>query len=504
MPETKGVILAILDGWGVGEDYEGNAITRANTPYYDSLVRDYPNTTLSASGLAIGLPEGQIGTSEVNHMIIGAGKILYQDLTRINLAIKDGSFRKNKVLTEAASHVNKTGQVMHILGLVGSGGVHSHQDHLLATIKLALDNKVPHIMLHLLSDGRDLPPSSFLEYYPEIKALIESNENLELASLSGRYYGMDRDHNWARTKKTLDALLGSLKPQPGTLEEVVTNSYNSGTTDEFFVPVRFKTTFRSTLGSGDSLVFVNFRSDRTRQLTQNILAQDFDEFYFATMTQYEPSFKVHIAFPMLEHGHTLGEALSKEGLTQYRITETEKFAHLTYFFNCKREDPYEGEKRIMLDSYNDIKTHDQKPYMKAREITEAALDVIKREAPPAIMLNLCNADMVGHSGNIPAIIEGVETIDQCLAKLVPEALKSGYAVLITADHGNAEQKIDKKTGGKLSAHTLNPVPYIQVTEGKLPLSHKKGQLKDIAPTILTLLDQKIPSDMTGISFIERK
>jgi 2,3-bisphosphoglycerate-independent phosphoglycerate mutase len=502
MKDVKGVVLVILDGWGVGEKYPGNAIELAKTPFYDQLLADYPNTTLAASGLAIGLPEGQIGTSEVNHMIIGAGKILYQDLTRINENIRDGSFANNPELNNAVSHAKEHDGVLHLLAMVGPGGVHSHQAHLMAILDLlASTQDLPTVCLHLIADGRDVAPESILTFLPEIESKLESLPTVRIASLSGRYFSMDRDHNWDRTDKALAVLTRQAPLATKSLEEVIHDYYAQGVADEFFPPVIFGE--GEGIKAGDAAIFVNFRSDRTRQLTERITALTLSDFYFVTMTQYEPHYPVHVAFPPTTHGSTLGQALSEAGLTQYRITETEKFAHLTFFFNCKREEPYAGETRVMLESYKDVATHDQKPYMKAAEIVAAAQDTIASESPAALMLNICNADMVGHSGNMPAIIEAVETVDQALADLVPFALEHGYAVLVTADHGNAEEKIDKVTGGKLSAHTLNPVPYIQITSGKLPLTHESGQLSDLAPTILTLLNIGIPADMTGQSFVER-
>lgn len=502
MQSVKGVILVILDGWGVGESYPGNAIELASTPFYDSLLRDFPNTTLEASGLAIGLPDGQIGTSEVNHMIIGAGKILYQDLTRINKSIEDGSFAKNKEVGQAITHAKGSGGVLHIIAMVGPGGVHSHQAHLLALLDtVEQTDKNTSINLHLIADGRDVAPESILSFLPEIESKLQDLPNATIASLSGRYYAMDRDHNWDRTDKALAALTREAPHTDKSLLGTIKDYYAQGITDEFFPPVTFGA--EAPMGEGDAAIFVNFRSDRTRQLTERITDLNLANFYFVTMTQYEPHYPVHVAFPPVTYGSTLGQALSEAGLSQYRITETEKFAHLTYFFNCKREEPYAGEHRIMIESYKDVATHDQKPYMKAVEIVHAAKETIINEVPAALMLNICNADMVGHSGNMPAIITAVETIDQTLADLVPFAQAHNYSVLITADHGNAEEKIDKVTGGKLSAHTLNPVPYIQITPGQLPLTHQKGQLSDLAPTILTLINIAIPADMTGTSFVER-
>jgi 2,3-bisphosphoglycerate-independent phosphoglycerate mutase len=496
------LITIVLDGWGVTNRYGGNAVATAKTPYYNYLRDTYPSTAIEASGEAVGLPDGQMGTSEVNHMTIGAGKVLYQDLVRISNKIKDGSFNDNKAFLKAFEHVKKHNSTLHLKSLIGTGGVHAHQDHLIALVKAAKKHGVTKLYIHAFMDGRDTRPTSAEKYLDHLEAELKEIGLGQIASISGRYYAMDRDHNWDRTDKTFDVLIKRVGKKYKTAKEALLESYKNGVTDEYVEPVVVEVGpgEEGAISSADAVIFVNFRNDRTRQLTERFLEKGPDNLLYVTMTEYKPEYQVEVAYPLEDAGSTVGQVISEAGLKQLRVTETEKFPHMTFFLNCKREEVYEGEDRMMFDSHSDIKTHDEKPEMRTPDIAAYLEGVLSKETHDAIFINLCNADMVGHTGNIKAAVIGVETIDKALKLIVETAKKHDYQVIITADHGNAEEMYDKETRAALSAHTTNLVPFIYIGD-KPRLTHYVGSLVDVGPTILTALGLPVPSDMTGISFI---
>jgi 2,3-bisphosphoglycerate-independent phosphoglycerate mutase len=497
------VLLVILDGWGVKEPYEGNAIAKAKTPFYDRLWHSNPRAILEVSGEAVGLPEGQMGTSEVNHLTIGAGRIAYQDLVRINKAAAEGGFDTNPTFLKAFAHVKKHQSTLHIKGLLSPGGVHSHQEHIYALLKSAAKQGVRRVYLHVFTDGRDTLPKSAQKFVEELEDKIREIGVGKIASIAGRYYAMDRDHNWDRIDKAFTVLT-----EPGdrpfkSAREAIEAAYTKGITDEHIEPVRLEVEpgEEGCIASNDAVIFVNFRNDRPRQLTKRFLEKGPENLFYATMTQYSPEYQVQVAFLPTGIEKTLGETLATAGVKQLRITETEKFAHLTFFLNCKREEPYEGEDRIMLDSYSDIKTHDEKPEMRAGDIAQYIVQDMEAGRHQVIMTNICNGDMVGHTSNMAAAIRGIEAVDEALAKIIPAAQSHGYQVIITADHGNAEEMIDEKTGEALTQHSLNPVPFILIASKYPELKRDTGLLTDVAPTILTMLGIPVPEVMTGTSLI---
>jgi 2,3-bisphosphoglycerate-independent phosphoglycerate mutase len=493
------LLVVILDGWGLNKDYEGNAIARAKTPTFDRLMAEYPSAILEASGLSVGLPQGQMGTSEVNHLTIGAGRVMFQDLVRINKAIEEGSFFENRYLVSAVEAAKKNHSRLHILGLLSDGGVHSHITHIQALLQMAKDQGLKKVQVHVFTDGRDTLPRSALDY---IEALEKTMSDLgvgRIASVVGRYFAMDRDNNWDRTDKGFELLTLGKASVMSSAAAGIEASYEKGIADEYIEPIWIEGSER--LKAKDAVIFANFRNDRTRQLTQRLIEQGPDDLTLVTMTQYHPGFGVEVAFSPLAIEPTLGEVISKEGLRQLRITETEKFAHMTYFLNCKHEEPLEGEDRIMLDSYSDIKTHDERPEMRAPQIVEEIVQDMKVGGHEVIFTNICNGDMVGHTGNIPAAIQGCEVVDEGLERLLLAAKKYGYEVIITADHGNADEMLDEISGEILTAHSLNPVPFILVSDRYKELKFSEGTLIDVAPTILTMLGLRTPKEMTGQSLV---
>lgn len=490
----KRVCLVILDGWGIRDREEGNAIRQAFTPHFERLWHEQPHAVLQASGEAIGLPKNQIGTSETGHMTIGSGRVLFQDLVRINQAITSGEFFNNKEILRLMNEVKKKKTTLHLLGLVSDGGVHSHYSHLYALLKMAKDLGLKKVVVHAFTDGRDTRTKSGLGFIEDLE------RQAEIASISGRYYAMDRDHNWGRTDRVYKMLVGPhfAKASLGAAL-MISKSYKASITDEFIKPTRTKD-FKP-IKSGDGAIFFNFRNDRPRQLLKRFLEKGPAGVDWLTMTRYKPEYPVGVAFPPIELSNCLGEVLAKNKIRQLRVTETEKFAHLTFFLNCKREEPFEDEDRILLDSNSDIKTHDEKPEMRAEAITLEIIQAMKDKTHEVIFGNLCNADMVGHTGNFKAAIKGIEIIDQCLGKISQTAKENNYDLMITADHGNAEEMTDEKTGEMLTAHTLNPVPLIIQTEKFNQLKQHEGSLADIAPTLLKLLEIEQPKEMTGGSLV---
>lgn len=497
------ILLIILDGWGIKEDYEGNAITRAKTPFWNKVWKNYPHAILNVAGEDVGLPEGQMGTSEVNHYTIGAGRIAYQDLVKINNAIKTGVYADNPVFVKAFEHVKKNNSVLHIKGLLSPGGVHSHQDHIYELLKAAANHGVTKAYLHLYTDGRDVLPKSAKTYVKQLEDKIAEIGLGRIASIGGRYYAMDRDHNWDRVDKAFEILTTKGGKKYKTAVEAIDDAYAQGITDEYIEPAHIEVEEgeEGCISSNDAVIFVNFRNDRPRQITERFLQKGPENLFFATMTQYSPDYPVAVAFPPESINHTLGETLAENGIKQLRITETEKFAHLTFFLNCKREEAFEGEDRIMLDSYSDIKTHDEKPQMRALDIAKMIVADIQSGNHQVIMTNICNGDMVGHTSNIPAAMKAIEVVDQAMAQIIPVAQENGFNILITADHGNAEEMIDQKTGEKLTQHSLNPVPFVLISPKYKKINREVGLLSDMAPTILSILGLPIPKEMTGKSFV---
>jgi 2,3-bisphosphoglycerate-independent phosphoglycerate mutase len=510
----KPVCLIILDGWGLSEKIEGNAVRIGKTPNMDSYYNIYPNTRLRPSGEAVGLPEGQMGNSEVGHLNIGAGRVVYQEFTRINKGIEDGSFFKNEVLNKAIENVKKNKISLHLMGLVSDGGVHSHIRHLEALIDLAVKNEIKDFYIHAFLDGRDVPPRSAIPYLNQVDDYLKNKGSGEIATVSGRYYSMDRDNRWERTKKSYDALVYRKGERFKNAEEVVKASYSNDVDDEFVIPalVECRSEEEAKVKSGDSVIFFNFRPDRARQLTRAFISRNFDKFnrgknppqvYFVCMTQYDKTFNTPIAFSPQKIKNTLGEVLSKNNLKQLRIAETEKYAHVTFFFNGGIEKSYKGEDRVLVPSPK-VATYDLKPEMSAFEVTDAIIKRIRSMKYDVIILNYANPDMVGHTGHIDAAVKAIEAVDKCLGRVVDELNKIGGLALITADHGNAEEMYDTNKKKVITAHSTNPVPFIiSDPEIKLKSDYSDLKLSDIAPTILDILGMMKPKEMTGKSLISK-
>jgi 2,3-bisphosphoglycerate-independent phosphoglycerate mutase len=505
--DQRPLILIILDGWGVNPRREGNAIAQAATPNMDALSGAYPSTEISISGLDVGLPEGQMGNSEVGHMHLGAGRVVYQDLTLIHRAIDDGSFFSNPVFRGAMEAAKKSGGRLHLMGLLGDGGVHSHQRHLEALIELAAREKVPATYLHLFLDGRDTPPKSAEGFLRELSEKLKSYPSVKVATVSGRYYAMDRDKRWERTEKAYRALTEGSGARARSAEESIRKSYQDGVTDEFVLPTAIEPVMPDgTIRDGDAVVFFNFRADRARQLTRALTLKDFTEFRrdrlislsaFVMMTEYDRSLGLPAAFPPRDLKNILGEVASRNNIQQLRIAETEKYAHVTYFFNGGEEKKFPLEDRIMIPSVKDVPTYDLKPEMSAYEITGSLVEQVEADRYGLVILNYANADMVGHTGNFPATVRACEVIDECIGKAVQSALRCKGRVIVTADHGNAEQMIDYDTGQIHTAHTSNLVPVMLIDDGLKSVRLQRGKATDVAPTILKLFGIPQPAEMTG-------
>lgn len=505
----KRVILIIMDGWGLGRVASADAIQHANVPFTRSLYEKYPNTTLITCGEAVGLPEGQMGNSEVGHLNLGAGRVVYQELQRINVAVRDGSLARNESLLASIRFAKKNNKPLHLLGLVSNGGVHSHIDHLKAIIYVCKAEGLNEVFIHAFTDGRDCDPKSGLGFIKELQGHLNDSVG-KIATVSGRYFAMDRDKRWERIKLAYDAMANGTGDKATDAIAAIENSYNKNVTDEFIRPTVILDEGQQPLAvmkDGDVAICFNFRTDRCREITQVLTQKDFPEFnmrklslQYTTMTEYDQTFKnVNIIFDNDNLGNTLGEILEKNGLKQIRIAETEKYPHVTFFFSGGREVPFEGEKRIMIPSPK-VATYDLKPEMSAYEVTEALLPEIKNKTADFICLNYANADMVGHTGVWDAAIKAVETVDQCVEKIVTAALENGYTIFLTADHGNADFMINED-GSPNTAHTLNPVPFFIIDKewkGKI----KPGKLGDLAPTILTMMGVAVPKEMTGNILID--
>ncbi len=517
IPAKRPVALIILDGFGINENAEGNAILAARTPYIDSLKAKYPSSSIRTSGLDVGLPRGQMGNSEVGHTNIGAGRIVYQELTRITKEIEEGAFFTRKEFLEAISDCKKSGSSLHLYGLLSDGGVHSHNTHLYALLRLAADQGLEKVYVHCFYDGRDVPPDSGLGFTEELLAKMKEIGIGKIATLMGRYYAMDRDNRWDRVQKAYDAMVSGEGPAAEDPCEAIRASYDAGVTDEFIVPTVMTEGGRpvATIAPGDSVIFFNFRPDRAREITRAFTDPDFTGFdrpagcflrCYVCMTQYDKTFdafgSIRVAYRPESLTNTFGEILSSRGLTQLRIAETEKYAHVTFFFNGGLEAVYRGEDRAMIPSPK-VATYDLKPEMSAYEVAEEAHRRVLSDRYDAIILNFANCDMVGHTGVFEAAVKAVEAVDRCVAKVAGAVLERGGIVLITADHGNAEQMIDPETHGPFTAHTTNPVPLILAgADGVAGL--KDGRLADLAPTMLDLMGIGKPSEMTGTSLLIRQ
>ena len=511
LQDRRPLVLVILDGWGLNPRTEGNAIIQSSTPNMDNLATRFPSCTVSISGLDVGLPEGQMGNSEVGHMHLGCGRIIYQDLTLIHRAIEDQSFFSNPVFRSVIKTVKKGGGRLHLMGLLGDGGVHSHQLHMEALIELARREKVEEIYLHLFLDGRDTAPTSGEGFLSDLSEKLSSSHDVKIATLSGRYYAMDRDQRWDRIEKSFLALTEGVGPRAPSALEAVRKCYRDGITDEFVPPTVVQECFRQGMvRDGDAVIFFNFRADRARQLTRSFIEKDFRKFprrrsiplsSFVTMTQYDGNFDVQVAFTSEIPKNVLGELVSREGIHQLRLAETEKYAHVTYFFNGGEEGKFPLEDRILIPSTKEVSTYDQKPAMSAYEITETFIKQIAADRYGLVVLNYANADMVGHTGHFEDTVRACEIVDECVGRVVQATLREKGRIIITGDHGNAEQMVDYKTGDVHTAHTSNPVPLILVDEEMKSRHLSPGTAIDIAPTILRLLEIPQPPEMKGCCLI---
>lgn len=507
----KPLMLMILDGWGLNPDKKSNAILNANTPNFDRLMKDFPNTTLNASGLAVGLPEGQMGNSEVGHLNLGAGRIVYQDFTRVTQDIKNGNFFKNPALVWAMDNALENNKSLHLLGLLSDGGVHSHIDHLKALLDMAKLKKLQKVYLHAFLDGRDVPPANAIKYINEIEEYMEKIGVGKIATISGRYYAMDRDKRWDRTEKAYNAIVFGEGLKASSAVEAVEQSYERKETDEFVVPTvvtNEKGEPVATVEPGDAIIFFNFRPDRARQLSYAFCNEEFDGFSrkrgffpvsYVCLTEYDITIKnARIAYGQESLDNILAEVLSAAGLRQLRIAETEKYAHVTFFFNGGVEKAYPGEDRILIPSPK-VATYDLKPEMSAYEVADKVVEKINEDIYDVIILNFANPDMVGHTGVFEAAVRAIEAVDECVGKVVDCVRAKGGTVILTADHGNAEQMLDYETGQPHTAHTSNPVPLILISDK--PYKLRTGKLADIAPTMLELLNLEKPKEMTGESLL---
>lgn len=501
---AKKAILVIMDGWGQGKVKNADAIQQARTPFVSSLYDKYPNSTLVTCGEAVGLPDGQMGNSEVGHLNLGAGRIVYQELQRINVAIRECEFAKNEVLLRAIRHAKSAGKPLHLLGLVSDGGVHSHINHLKALVDVCQKEGLTKVFIHAFTDGRDTDPKSGLGFLTELQQHLTTSTG-KIASVTGRYYAMDRDKRWERVKLAYDALVLAQGTPTTNALHAVEESYTAGVTDEFIKPIIVTDPAGAPLAriqDGDVVICFNFRTDRCREITQVLTQQAFPEqdmkplqLDYTTMTEYDKTFQnVHVVFENDNLNNTLGQILEKNKKKQIRIAETEKYPHVSFFFSGGREVPFEGEKRIMIPSPK-VATYDLQPEMSAFAVTDAIVPEIEAESADFICLNYANADMVGHTGVFSAAIKAVETVDACVKRVVTAALEHGYTVFLTADHGNADYMINED-GSPNTAHTLNLVPLF-VIDKEWKGTVKPGKLGDIAPSILKMMDLPIPSEMTG-------
>ncbi|MGK0464955.1 MAG: 2,3-bisphosphoglycerate-independent phosphoglycerate mutase [Clostridium sp.] len=507
--QKKPVMLMILDGFGMSNNIDGNAVIAANKPNYDSIIKKYPSTKLRASGLDVGLPEGQMGNSEVGHLNIGAGRVIYQELTRITKEIAEGNFFKNTVFTEAIDKAIESNSSIHLLGLLSDGGVHSHIDHLKALIKLAKDKGAKNVYVHAFLDGRDVQPGSALNYISELEEYMNEIGIGKIATVSGRYYAMDRDKRWERVELAYNAIVLSKGEENSSAIEAVKSAYHDNKTDEFVLPTVIMENGKpvAAIKNKDSVIFFNFRPDRAREITRAINDREFLGFErealnlnYVCMTQYDVTMEdVTVAYTSDKYKNTLGEYVSSIGKKQLRIAETEKYAHVTFFFNGGVEAPNTNEDRALIPSPK-VATYDMQPEMSAYLVTEELLQRLDLDEYDMIILNYANPDMVGHTGVFEAAKKAIETVDECLGKIVESVLGKDGTVFITADHGNAEQMIDFSSGKPMTAHTTNLVPFTYVSNHGKGLK-ETGILADIAPTILDAMEVPAPKEMTGQSLI---
>jgi 2,3-bisphosphoglycerate-independent phosphoglycerate mutase len=506
------LVLIILDGFGHRDTKDANAIATANTPNLDQLLREYPHTLISGSGRCVGLPDGQMGNSEVGHLNMGAGRIVHQDLTRIDLAIENGEFFSNPILVAAMNHAQKAKKTVHVMGLLSPGGVHSHENHLFALAEMGAKLGLPQLYLHSFLDGRDTPPKSAMASLRKLDSLCRTLGNCRIASIIGRYYAMDRDKRWERVECAYRLLTEGIAPfQSDSAEDALALAYARGETDEFVqaTSIQDVNETKGIIQDGDVIIFANFRADRARELTEAFINPEFQEFHrqvfpllsdFVCLSEYDCRFKASVAFPPQPMTHLLADCLSEAGLTQLRIAETEKYAHVTFFFNGGIERPYPGEDRILIPSPK-VATYDLKPEMSAPELTKSLVEAIHSGRYDVIICNYANADMVGHSGDFQAAVKAIEAIDQSLGLIKQAIVESGGEMIITADHGNAEQMFDYETNQPHTAHTSDPVPFIYVGR-KATIIKTDGKLSDIAPTMLYLLNLSKPNEMTGKSLVK--
>lgn len=530
----KPVVLIVLDGWGYREETAGNAVLAARTPNFDRLWKDYPHTLVNTTGLAVGLPDGVMGNSEVGHMNIGAGRVVYQDLTRINESIEDGSFFQNPVFLSACKTVKESGGRLHLMGLFSDGGVHSHITHLQALLELTKRQAVTDVAVHCFTDGRDTSPHGALKFLVQLMGGVgeERQEappdfsehelclgerinypHFKIATVSGRYFAMDRDKRWDRTEKAYNAMVLGEGRTAKSAKDAIAEAYAAGETDEFITPTVITENGKpvATISDNDVVIFFNFRGDRARQITRALTDASFDGFQrkiipklaaFACMTVYDQTFKLLPAYPPQSLVHNFGEWVSQHGKTQLRIAETEKYAHVTFFFNGGEERQYPGEERVLIQSPKDVPTYDHKPEMSAREVTAALLGQLAGQKLDAIILNFANPDMVGHTGVIEAAIRAVETVDECLGTIVDAVMQQGGGLLITADHGNCEQ-MQNPDGSVHTSHSTNLVPCIYVAPDARSITLRDGgKLCDLAPTLLKMMQLSQPPEMSGSSLIQ--
>ena len=512
--KDKLTMLMILDGFGNNKNEDGNAIKQAKTPNIDKLMKKYSTSQINTSGLEVGLPEGQMGNSEVGHTNIGAGRIVYQELTRITKSIEDGEFFSNKEFIAAIENCKKNNSKLHIMGLLSDGGVHSHNRHLYGLLEMAKRRDFENVYIHCFLDGRDTPPASAENYIIELQEKINEKEIGKIASITGRFYAMDRDNRWERIQKCYDMLVKGEGAKAGSVVKAIEDSYQKEVFDEFVEPTSICNGEEpiAKIEKNDSVIFFNFRPDRAREIVRTLVDNNFNEFetkkdlnlYFVCFTKYDETLpNVNIAFNKAELKNTFGEYISQKGYTQLRIAETEKYAHVTFFFNGGEEEPYEGESRILVPSPK-VETYDMKPEMSAYEVTNKVLEAIQSDKYDNIILNYANTDMVGHTGSLEAAIRATEAVDECVGKVVSLIEEKKGNLIITADHGNAEQMIDYKTGEPHTAHTTNVVPIILVTENKELKLKSEGKLADLAPTMLDLMNLEKPEEMAGESLLDKE
>jgi 2,3-bisphosphoglycerate-independent phosphoglycerate mutase len=506
------LVLIVLDGFGIRAERDHNAIALARTPVYDALLARFPNAQLIASGEAVGLPPGQMGNSEVGHTNLGAGRIVYQDLTRIDKAIRDGELARNDVLEASISRCSDGSHALHLIGLVSDGGVHSHQRHLHALLELAARHKIPRVFVHVITDGRDSSPTGSIRYIPQLEDVLQRTAG-RIATVTGRYYAMDRDKRWERTKLAFDAIVGGVAEATNrSALDAVRQSHAAGVTDEFIKPVVIVDGDNNPVGpirDGDSILFFNFRADRARQITRAIALDDFDGFerrshprvQYTTMTEYDRTFTFPVVFRPQSLSGNFADLLEAAGRTNLRLAETEKYAHVTYFFNCGREAPYRDEDRILVPSQK-VATYDLMPQMSAPGIADALVADLDGRQHDVVICNFANADMVGHTGSLEATIAAVETLDDCLGRIMKALERADGTAIITADHGNAEQMWDRELNAPHTAHTSNPVPVILCHERFAGSTLHDGSLRDVAPTMLELLKMEKAPEMTGRSLLE--